>query len=259
MNLYEKIRIILTHAGLGEHEILFYVTVLKNPYSTINALAKKSGLSKNKAYAIFDSLRELGIVGRAEGNATIIPVSFNNLINILNKKSRQLGRIADDLARINKVVPFLREVKSQSGVHVYDSINEIKENYLDLLGLDWENTWAYGSFEMFAKEIDGEIESKFVSTRVKKGRKARAVMTDIGPITRELVKHDANEMRSSRFLESSEIKNKWLHVFPENNLMMMWSKDPASGKFSGIAVDNKEIADFHKQLFEANWREAGMR
>lgn len=254
MDLYEKIKIILAHAGLNEHEILFYLTLLKNPYSTVHTIAKKSGLNKNKAYQTFGVLKELGIVGHAGTTQTVIPASFSNLINILNKKSRQLGRIADDLERINKMVPLLRAVKTKGDIRIYDSMDDIKEHYLDLLDLDWDNTWAYGSFEMFAKEIDPEIERKFILTRVKKGRRARGLYTVNGPFTQELVKQDSNELRTSRFLDGKQITDKWFHVFPASDLFVMWSKDKKTGAFTSLAIDNKELADFHKALFEADWK-----
>lgn len=257
MNLYEKIRNVLAHAGLPEHEVVFYITVLKNPYVSIHTLSKKSGLSKNAAYRAFSNLKELGIVGYAPDSSFVIPVTFKNLIDILNKKSRHFGRVADDLGRINKMVPFLREAKSAQGqgeIHLYDSLDDIKNHYLDTLNLDWESTFAYGSFEMFVKEMDSDIERKFISSRVKKGRKARGIFTDDGPFTKELVQHDGNELRTSRFLEDKKITNKWFHVFPENDLLMLWSKDEKTGEFSALSVNNKELADFHKALFEKDWQ-----
>lgn len=259
MNLYEKIRNVLAHAGLSEHEIVFYTAVLKNPYVSIHTLSKKSGLNKNAAYRAFSNLKELGIVGYAQGGSFVIPVTFKNLIDILNKKSRRLGRVAGDLEKINKMMPFLRKANSAQGrgeIHLYDSLDDIKNHYLDTLDLDWQTALAYGSFEMFVKEMDPEIEGKFIAARVKKGRKARGLYTDDGPFTRELVSHDGNELRTSRFVETKQITNKWFHVFPDNDLLVLWSKDAKTGEFSALSIENKSLADFHRALFESDWRTA---
>lgn len=256
MNLYEKIRILLSRAGLSEHEIMFYLTAIKNPYSSIYDLAKKAKLSKNKAYEIFNLLKDLELLSYVPSKGIIIPSSFNKLIETLEKKSRQLYRVADSLNQLNNVLPFLRNSKTHNNINVYDSIDEIRENYIDILDLDWENTFAYGSFEMFVKEIDPEIESKFIKNRVKKGRKGTAILTDNGPFTQELIKRDENELRKTAFLKNKKITDKWFHAFPNNNLVIIWSRDPKTGIFSSTAIENREVADFHKALFEADWKEA---
>lgn len=251
MKLLPKLKSLLEKLELSEREITFYIAALKNPRSTVFELAKKCGFPKDRAYQLFESLQEKGLLQAHYQNRRreILPASLKNFSHIIYAKSCKLWKYAETLKKLDPLLPFLNATRASRSIEVF-SVNEFPEHWEDVSYWDWEQVFGYGNFEMLiAAEKDSlTADCSFRDRRTKRGKFANPLLLP-GPYTNELIKNDSRELRKTQILNISEFSNDIVFIFPTIDRVSVWSKND-TGEVSGSFIHDPDLTRFHYRMHQ---------
>lgn len=261
MELLPKLKNLLQNLDLSEREIAFYVAVLKSPRSTVYELAKKCGFPKDRAYQLFESLQNKGLIATQYQNKRreILPSSLKTFSQTIYKKSCKLWKYAETLKQLDPLLPLVDESQKAQSIEVF-SANEFPEHWEDISYWDWDCIFGYGKFEML---IDAEKEVQpadcfFRNKRTRRGKFANPLLLP-GPYTDELISNDEREFRKTEVLNIPELKNEMVMIFPSIDRVSVWSKGE-DGMVSGTFIHDQTLTRFHERMhgYFKNVAEAGV-
>lgn len=252
MDLARKLKLALSNSGLSEEEIAFYLSVLKTPGSTIYDYAKKANLPKDRAYKIYESLENKHLVtpqNNERKHKNIIAAPINNYIEKLYSLGRKFYQTADSLKEVNPYLKYLN-VSEESSMIKSLSSETIAEDWVDLSYLNWEEVTGYGNFELMVNAMgNAEPDQAFMKRRVRRGKKAYPILSEVGEYTKKmLLSRDYKELRDTKILEVPELKNSFVAIFPDLDLISMWSKDK-EGFVTGAQIKDPTICRLHQSIF----------
>lgn len=255
MDLLRKLRDTLKRAKLSEEEITFYECVLKKPGETVFELAKRAGFSKDKGYAVFESLeaKKLLTVKNENSRRRVFPSSLREFSEKLYSQSRQFWRVGEALENLNPALPLLRDMGAPAQIETF-SADEFPEHWLDLSYTPFEYVVSYGNFDMMVEDVGKDPDSQFIRRRVKRGKKASVILTP-GPYAEEMVSKDGNQLRNTNVLDVPELKNVLAVIFPDMQGVSLWRRNE-KGILSGLMIKNPLIASFHEDLYTYFRKEA---
>lgn len=253
MDIVRKLKLALSNSDLKEDEIAFYIGVLKKPGATIFDIAKSAKLPKDRAYKIFSLLEEKKLLASAPNlnerkQKKIVANPLENFIEDIYSKGRKFYRTADSLKQVK---PFLKLLNTPYEDAVIQSFNaeEMGENWADLSYLNFDHCLAYGSFEMMIENMGTDPDQLFMGRRVKRGKKAFPILTEIGKYSREMIMNrDNKELRSTKVLETERLKNIFVTLFPDIDTISIWLRNK-NGRLTGAQIKNPLIAKLHEDIF----------
>jgi hypothetical protein len=248
MDILKKLRTALSKAKITEDEIAFYEAVLKKPGSTAFEISKRAGFSKDRGYAIFESLQNKGLVTTKEvaHRRGVYALSLKAFSEKLFSKSREFWRTGETLESLNSALPFLHEKGEPTQIEAH-TVDEFPESWLDLSYMPFDYVFGYGNFDMILEHTGIDCDRQFIDRRIKRGKKAEVALYP-GMYTEQLVKSDKNELRRTKILEIPELQNKLAVVFPTLHTVSLWQKDE-KGIVSGLNIKNANITRFHEDLY----------
>jgi rRNA pseudouridine-1189 N-methylase Emg1 (Nep1/Mra1 family) len=255
MDIIKKLKLALSNSDLKEDEIAFYISVLKKPGATIFDIAKSAKIPKDRAYKIFSALEEKRLLSSAQTpnsserkQKKIIANPIENFIETIYAKGRKFYRTADSLKQVKPFLKLLNTPYEDVAIQSFGS-EEMAENWVDLSYLNFDTCLAYGSFEMMVENMGVEADQQFMGRRVKRGKKAFPILTEIGKYSREMIiNRDIRELRDTKVLETERLKNIFVTLFPDIDTISIWLKN-REGKITGTQIKNPLIARLHEDIF----------
>lgn len=247
----------LQEAGLAEKEARVYLAMLQlEGASTPWDISRQSGINRATVYVVLESLKKKGLAGTspsADKKARYFPSSPDSL---LHSVAGRVKREADVKENLEQILPELKalhkDTRHRPKVRVYEGLEGAKEVFRMALdkGVTHLETCADAG-KMFGFFKDEFI--KLNNERVKKGIKMRA----INPGSKVNIQLKIHEKKGKS-------KNDQISLIPENkfrfpvNIAMCGDKVLAismRGEF-GISIENKEITESVRNIFNLAWREA---
>lgn len=246
MDIIRNLKSTLCASGLSEAEINFYIEALKKP-RTVYALAKATGLQKDKAYKISESLRDKKLLELKKG--LLRACSLENFIENLLKEGRKYYKTADKLKEVRPFIKYLNESIHPGEIEVF-SDDKLAEHFLDIVYLPGDRVLSYGNFEVMLPQIHENTDQTFVKKRVKSGRRAHVILKP-GPYTNTKVKpNDIREMRQTQFLEAEELNNFLVLAVEGSDKVSIWERDPKTEMISAVFVESPILANLHKRTHQ---------
>lgn len=278
---------LLKSIGLTDQECVMFSKAYAFPGLTPRMLAYQCEFSRMTGYRVLERLGEKKLLAVREH--LVYPISLHELserLMLISSNMLQLARRRETLAfhrnfeeisvtassassPASQVSPlrttFLASAetfKSIEKLHApgllqhAGSIQLLKsdaalEAFDDMHQQKWEWNIALGDFESYGQKTDLNFNKKWVTKRVKKGRKAKGVITAGGPFTKEFTKDDEAVLRKTCLVKNF-IQDQWIETFPECGTTFIFS--PTLTKDHTIAalkIQNKTVTDSYAQMVKA--------
>ncbi len=240
----EDIKEILIDFGLSEHEALVYLSSIMLGPSTVNKIAKHSGVKRTTVYPVIESLKRKGIMN----------IELKGLKNLFVAESPdKLEKIIEQKKdRLNSMIPELSALYNLKGgeslIKYYEGIEGVKTIYEDIYNsLKPNDEYLITSDLKKFLNIDREFFTKFIEKRAKLNIRVRTILqnNDVGAFYK---KNEQNYNFKVKMFESNLDLKANVAIIP-TKIYITQLIEP----YISIIIENKNIVDMHKQYFNIMW------
>lgn len=241
LDIFEKL-------GLNKNEAQIYQLLLEKGPLGVKPILFNTKLKRGNAYYHLDSLekKELVETTKTRGRTIFMAKHPEQLDLLLTKQKAALAAAEEELG---KNLPELRSIfqlaTTKPGVKFYEGKEGIIKIYEDLLaqGANIDSIEDKGEMAAFIPEYVKE----FVAKRIKKNIFNRVIAPSNNPINLS----NSKELRETRGLPVAQFPFRMDIKIAGNGVSLIsFQKDNPIG----ILIENKEIADNFKMLFELLWK-----
>lgn len=241
----EKTEEILQDLGLTANEIRIYLANLKLGLARVEAIASKAGVLRTTCYDILKSLVKKGFSASVikSGVQYYGAAEPKKLLSLLDEKKKKVERILPELEIMKK------SVLNKPSVQLYEGQEGLKSIYTDILATG-KNLCGYGTAE-HSWGLLTYFLPQFVKKRVKLGINSRLIL-EKSKKSREIKSRDKKQLRETRFMEALKKMETVVYIYGNKIAILTFvEKEPI-----GILMENRQIADSQKILFEELWKTA---
>jgi len=244
-------RQILKQLNFSDKEIDVYLAALKLGKGSITELAKRASIKRPTTYVILEKLKELGLVSFSQEKkkrvfSTQKPEKLLKLIEIekekIEEKEKELKRTLPKLKSLTKkdtTVPIIRHYEGKEGIW----------NILDDLMRPNQDCWIIASGKIFDILGTQRMMKEIIQKRPKIGGKAY-IISDHHPEEIKSYKKGETLFREYRFLPETIELNSIVYIYVDK-VALIFFKEP----LSGIIIENKELFQVFKFMFDSLWKE----
>lgn len=238
---------LLTQAGLSEKEAAIYEKLLELGSTTVGKLLKHLPYKRGDLYNILASLKEKGLASErlAKGIMTFTVESPDKITDLLKAEDEKRDRIRKS---VTSTLPDLKSLYNlaihKPGVRFYEGKDGIINVYEQLLA-HGQNIDSFEDKGEMARFIP-EYSSAYPLRRVKRKIFNRV----IAPSDNQINVSDPSLLRETRFLPTEKFPFR-MDIKIAGHLMSLITFQKESPV--GVLVDNSEIADNFRILFQAFW------
>lgn len=249
MDVIRKLKETLSRSGLTEEEIAFYISVLKKPDNSIFDTAKRSKIAKDRAYKIFESLKEKKLLAfDSDKKYKKLKInSLNTFIENLYRQGRQNYQNADKLKEVRPLLKFLSLSNEKNSFQTFNQ-EELAEQYQDLSYMNWDVVLAYGNFEIALPVMGTEPDEQFVKRRLKRGKQAFPILANPGEYSWKVARKDYKELRTTKMIYNEKLNDYFVFILPDNATTAIWVRNK-EGRLSGATIENPLLSKLHENIF----------
>ena len=239
----------LQHLGLSENEARVYMAMLELGSSVVVEISRKSGINRPTTYVQIESLKKKGLVStQTKGKKQyFIAESPDKLEYLIDS---QLKTVEDKKIELNNYLPELLNLFNTSGQRPDVKFFEGKEGVLALQKefLKTDQTTIYGITSLDnVFEVFPEFENTYIKRRVQKKIPSKTIYTSAkGSILKE---SDESSLRESKYIEPDKLPLGVDITIFKDKIAIVTLK----GKISGTLIEDKEVADSFRAIFELVW------
>ena len=225
----------LRECGLSGKESEIYVSLLQVGISPVHRIAQKAKIQRTTTYDVLKSLKEKGLVSfvTKDKKTYFEAVDPRELLRNLKEKERKIKTILPSLTALKNVAvnkPKVTLYEGKTGlVAVLEDILNTKKDFL-----------SYASKQSLVKILEFYFPN-FVKRRVK-ARMMGRIIIDAEPVSKKLIKY---KIINKKFNTAT-----WIYGNKIATLSLT-EKEPI-----GIIIENKEMADTQRMVFELMWKQA---
>lgn len=246
---------LLGKLGLDQNAALFYLYVHMHPECTIHDVQAHHGWSRATTYRIFDTLKSSGFILHSSKNwrQKLRAASLRAVAHDVGKESLQLRKAQLELSKLDQLLRLSPQWQMPLPIEIFVDHDQITEYCYRLLHEDWSHINCFGSGEK-AYDIPGESAMRyFVQNRARKGKTIKAIFTEMGLRTGELLKNNQRELRDGKFCLRPEYQDAMVYIYPQQ--VTIWQHDETLGKRLMLIHDPYLIKQYQR-LFEQLWHVA---
>lgn len=254
MKLQKHIIELLKRIGLTESEAMFYLAVQQNPNQTIQDIQKRCRISRASAYRAFEHLKELRLLSNSTHNwrKSMEAAPLKNIAEKLAKEQRKLKKIELEIKRLDNLMNLNSSfLDNEDPVQVLVNPNDITEKCFEILHQPWDSMLCYGSAERLIDVIGNDAEREFVKLRVKKGKKAYAILTELGGYTQEFIPHNHRDLRNMKLRVDKTNQDYATYVY--GNEVTIWHRDKELGS-RVIVIKEPTMIHTYQTTFDMLWK-----
>jgi|SRR3989344_5366898 len=227
------IELALKECGLNDKEAKIYISLLQVGISPVSRIAEKSQIQRTTTYHVLKSLKEKGLVSFiVKDKKTYFEATHpTKLINSLKEKEKKINQILPNLieikeSAINKPKVTLYEGKSGL-ISILEDILNTKSDFL-----------CYASKDALLKILTYYFPN-FIERRVNLGMRARLILNK-KPIAQKLTKY--------KIIKQNFNTATWIYL-NKVAILSLAEREPI-----GMIIEDKDIANTQKQVFEMMWK-----
>ena len=239
--------------GLNEKEIRVYVASLELGPSSVNEIAKKSGIKRVTVYVYLETLKQKGFITETKRGSKrlIIAEDPESLGLLLERKKFEIRNIEKNLPGLVKKLDKIQGESGQklqkSTIRYYESskgiirvYDEIFQNYTEI------RTWVS------VKNIHKSLPQNTLEEQIE-------LFKNKGTIIKEIIedsKEGREYMKKKGDTETTKLLPK-KYKFPLPTDLLIYGKNIAmissQKDIQAIVIDNTEIAETLKGVFDIMW------
>ena len=240
----EDIKEILIDFGLSEHEALVYLSSIMLGPSTVNKIAKHSGVKRTTVYPVVESLKRKGIMNiELKGlKSLFVAESPERLEKIIEQKKERLKSMIPELSALYNLKGGESLIKYYEG---FEGIKVVNDMMLDSLKPNDEYL-VITNLERYMN-IDREYITNFIERRAKLNLKVRIILQKNADSI-DYKKNERNYNVKAKLLEpATDLKS---------NMVIMPTKVVITelvAPYISIIIENKNIVEAQRQHFNIIW------
>lgn len=239
-----KIMELLTEFGLETDEAKVYQALLDKGMLLPQHLAHETGINRATLYTMFPSLIETGVIKEIKQGKRrfLAPISPEDLFERYQEKYKNIKENIAELTAMYR----LQGMKPK--IEVYEGVEQIKKLYLDTLH-EKQEILVYNRISRYREDFLAWMSEVYVSRRVNKGIKVRALVTEdkLGGI---MMASGKEYLRETVFIPEKYAFKIETMIYGDKICFVTCEK---GGPVVGIMVQNREIVDSQRAMFELAW------
>jgi sugar-specific transcriptional regulator TrmB len=250
---------LFTSLGLSANESIVYEFLLKNGESSAGAIIKKTPLKRGVIYNTLEELAKKDLIteqrmAKIKGGGKISYFTPNHpqkLEEYLESEKIRLEKVQRTLdISLPSIVSDFNLISGKPGVKFYEGIGGIKKVLADSLTAK-STIYSYADLEAVVTHID-KINRAYVKKRDELGLKKKVIFID-SSFARKYLKNYHRETTYMKFIDHK--------LYPFNSVMQMYDEKISYITLSktskiGVIIEDKNIYQMHKSLFEYTWSKA---
>lgn len=233
----------LKEFGLSENEIKTYLALIKTGESTAQTIAKNAGLPRTTTYHLLESLIQRGLVGFIVKESKKYFHSSNpkKLIETLEEKKKIIQEVMPELTSISETI------KEKPKVTVYEGLKGIRSILKDVLE-EKKTIYHYGDI-ISIQEVFSYAFPQYIKERVKRKIPIKIICKEEEQ-HKELLKTAKKEYREFIFIPQEYKFKTSVFIYAHKVAIFSIAKEP----YYAIVIENKDLYDTQKNLFEIVWK-----
>ncbi len=233
---------ILKDLGLSEKEVKVYLTLLSLGQSTVNAIAKSSNLNRVTCYDVLKYLQEKGLVSYVikSGVRYFEAAEPQKLLGDLQEKEQKLKTILSELEALKQLV------KEKPTIELYEGLAGLKTVVEDVLKEEKESWFIADPNFMDALQF---YFPHFIKKKRKLGIFSKVITLDCKRM-RTYQKKSSRKFIDLRFINKRLPTTKI--IYGNKMATLTFEKENSIG----VIIENKQIADTERILFNLLWKQA---
>ncbi|MEA3515304.1 MAG: helix-turn-helix domain-containing protein [Nanoarchaeota archaeon] len=229
----------LKELNLSDKEVKAYLSLLMLGQSTVNTIARKANLNRVTTYDILEALLERGFVSYV----IISGIKYFEAV----QPSKFLDSLKEKQEKIEEVLPELEAIKAsltkKPHIEMFEEIKGLKSIFNDILKENKE-TWFIGDPKML--DTLQFYFPHFIKQKRKQGIFSKVITYDC-PVMRKYRKESPERYLSMRYIKQKIGMTK---IFYGDKVAFLTFREKNS---IAILINNKDIADTERKLFEILW------
>lgn len=246
----------LKKIGLSEKEALVYTHLIRLGPQPVSVVAEKADINRTTTYDIIESLTKKGLISstKREGTTHYKALDPNSLINYLEReKIEHVKKLEKQQKEIESLLPALISLENPEStkpkVTFYEGEKGMRQAYEDTLS-STETILAYANVEEMHKGLPDFFPEYFQRRAVEKNIHIKCIAA-YNEAALELQKADKKEKREMIFIPKEKYDfSPEINIYDDKVLYASWREKMA------IIIKSKEIADFHKKMYNLCWEQA---
>jgi len=233
---------ILKDLGLSDKEVIVYIALLSLGQSTVNAIAKNSRLNRVTCYDVLKYLQEKGLVSYVikSGVKYFEAAEPRKLLGDLQEKQAKVKSIMSELEALKK------SVKEKPNIEMFESLAGLKTVLEDVIK-EGKECWFIAD-PIFMDSLEFYFPH-FIREKRKLGMFSRVITLDCKRMRQYKAKNPRKYV-DLRFIQESLPTTKI--IYGNKVATLTFEKENSIG----IIIENKQIADTERKLFELLWKQA---
>jgi sugar-specific transcriptional regulator TrmB len=240
---------LLTEYGLSEKESAVYLALVKLGASPVRILAQESGVNRGTTYDILKNLISQGLVSfhNKESHQYFVAEPPEKFVSALEQKQKDLEIVKE---KIQQNLPELQMAFGQKGgkpvMKLYEGnkgIKQIMEDVLTTMGKAEDKTYYVYSSSTVRKNVHQSMPD-FSARRIKKKISVKTIALGAGG---QVVGLDERKWMPN---EASNLKSTYQFIY--GGKLAYISLDNSDNPV-GVLIENSDIYETQKMIFEFNW------
>ena len=239
-------REILSKIGLSADEIAVYLACLELGDSTVQKIAKSSGVKRTTVYLVAKSLMERGLVGQytTRHGLHLSAQRPELLLSQLEERAKEIASIIPQLKALQRKESYRPQVKYFDGKEGYFTICEdtLQKHLSEIL-------WLGDPAEIYAVIGEKYDNEYYIPTRLKRKISIRALLVKNSWSEKLKSQGGHDLMRDVRFLPEHSPFHSTQFIYENKIASISSTKELAS-----VLVESKDLANMERAKFELLWK-----
>lgn len=244
----EKLLKLLEDIGLNTNEANVYLAALSLGPTTVLQISKHSGIKRSTVYDVVDSLKSKGLMSIELKGLKQIYVCENpeRLDAVLESRKRDFS------AQLPELMALYKLQGSESSIKYYSGLKAMKQVYLGtLIDIKKDDEYLIITNQEKWFSLDPDFWMKeYIEVRAKLPCKTRLLSQD-SEIAREHQKFQRNFNEEFRIFKQGVSINIDMVLTPTKLIIV-----DLSPTLTTLVIENKNIIELQKQMFEILWQNA---
>lgn len=234
-------RSLMKALGLTPAQTDVYLAALELGRSSMQELARKSGVKRTTIYKFIDELKERGLIieTKRKTRSVYAAVSPQQLLEFEKYRLAELTELMPQLQAIENAVPHKPKVM------FYEGIDAVKELYLDILKAEksivaWSD--LSGTLAAF-----GQFGAEFADKRARRNIELKWIVPDTAE-ARAFTRRDYGLLRETKFLPNAQFAID-INIY-DNKVVLVNARSPQP---FGVLIEDRLVADTLREAWQQLW------
>ena len=255
--MQQRLRELLSRAGLSEDEVRLYILLLKLGQATATELIAQSSMNRMTVYRTLKRLGDRGLLSTVSLNNKqycYFPLTLHALIAHLEKEQKKMRKLQLALQGLDPLPPYIDADITDKGelIDVREGLDAFREEYLKLPDHCEDEFLCMGSMESYWRAAGMSDESpEEISFRNKRFRKnIYARVFNLPSLEAEIFsKRDSKEIRTTRIVKDLPVQKDYTGF--ASNYLCHFVCDEENPRV--IVIRQPDLFNLHRKQFQSMW------